>query len=329
MLFSVITPAFNARALIGACIESVQRQTERGFEHIVIDDGSVDGTADAVRAMHAEGVRVISIASEGVSAARNRGIEEARGEYLVFLDADDALGDDALRLYRQVIEHSPADVILGGFTRVYPKKTAEFALDTEKETLNWQEEVREFDPFFSRFTGCVWGKCYRRKLVGVERFDTALSLCEDAEFNFRVFAAAKSFVYLNRSVYRYTYSDSSTIRRYDPSYIGRYVRAAETIERQTMDTALYPNFLEFACNVFNVVCFNVIYAEDNTASAAEKKAAVRSLLEDTVFGRAVDGVKLSSLSKKSRAVAVLARRRNYAGLRAAAAANKGLNRLLY
>ncbi len=86
---SVIIPAYNAAATIARTIESVRRQTFDDFEIVVVDDGSTDGTAERVREIGDPRIKLRSYANGGLPTARNRGIAEARGEYLAFLDADD------------------------------------------------------------------------------------------------------------------------------------------------------------------------------------------------------------------------------------------------
>jgi glycosyltransferase involved in cell wall biosynthesis len=90
-LVTVVTPAYNVGKYIREAIESVERQTFRGFEYLIVDDGSGDDTAE-VAAEHASRdarIRLIRAEHRGHSAARNRGISEARGKYIAFLDGDD------------------------------------------------------------------------------------------------------------------------------------------------------------------------------------------------------------------------------------------------
>jgi glycosyltransferase involved in cell wall biosynthesis len=88
-MVSVIIPAFRQAALIDRCLDSIQAQSFRGsVEVVVVDDGCPEGSGD-VASQHPLAPRVVRQANAGVAAARNRGIEEARGEYFAFLDADD------------------------------------------------------------------------------------------------------------------------------------------------------------------------------------------------------------------------------------------------
>ena len=90
MRVSVVVPAFDAEATVGAAVSSVLWQTYRDFEVVVVDDGSRDATG-AIASSFPDPVRVVSQENAGVAAARNRGIEEAEGELIAFCDADDVL----------------------------------------------------------------------------------------------------------------------------------------------------------------------------------------------------------------------------------------------
>ncbi len=117
---SVIVPAFNAEAYLQACINSVLAQSFMDWELLLIDDGSVDSTP-AICRRAAQGdsrVRVIRQENAGVSSARNRGIDLARGEYITFLDADDAYAPEHLGILLRLAEESGADVTATGMQYV-------------------------------------------------------------------------------------------------------------------------------------------------------------------------------------------------------------------
>ena len=94
MLFSIIIPVYNTEKYIVDCIDSVFKNKTRDFEVIIINDGSTDRSkilCQQIQLKHPENVKVINQTNLGVSTARNRGILESKGEYIIFLDSDDSL----------------------------------------------------------------------------------------------------------------------------------------------------------------------------------------------------------------------------------------------
>lgn len=86
--YSVVIPLYNKEDCIEKTIKSVLAQTNSDYEIVVIDDGSIDQSADVVKAINDERIRLISQKNQGVSAARNTGISNSNGKYVCFLDAD-------------------------------------------------------------------------------------------------------------------------------------------------------------------------------------------------------------------------------------------------
>ena len=106
-MISVVIPLYNKAQHIAETLSSVLAQSVLPSEIIVIDDGSTDGGAQVVRQFESAGVRLITQTNQGVSAARNRGLEEATGDYVAFIDADDLWLPDHLRVLSDLIEKWP------------------------------------------------------------------------------------------------------------------------------------------------------------------------------------------------------------------------------
>ena len=104
---SVVVPLFNKERHIGRAIQSVLAQTMQDFEIVVVDDGSTDGSASAVEKMTDSRIRLVKQVNAGVSAARNKGVVEARNELIAFLDADDAYLPDFLEHVLQLVIQYP------------------------------------------------------------------------------------------------------------------------------------------------------------------------------------------------------------------------------
>jgi len=120
LLFSVVIPCYNYGNYLRRAVESVLAQSGNDWELIVINDGSTDTLTDVVgrELAAAEPLRLKYLAqtNRGVSATRNRGIKEAKGEYLIFLDADDEMTDGALEVYREAVIRDRVNIVVCGHT---------------------------------------------------------------------------------------------------------------------------------------------------------------------------------------------------------------------
>ncbi len=114
MKFSVIMPAYNSEKYIEETLDCLLSQSEKDIEVIVINDGSADSTAEIVSRYSEKDSRVVLVnqANAGVSAARNNGIELARGEYMIFIDSDDLIDPDALKTLYSALRNTGADLAL-------------------------------------------------------------------------------------------------------------------------------------------------------------------------------------------------------------------------
>lgn len=112
-LFSVIIPLYNKAPYVRKTIESVIEQTYKEWELVVVDDGSIDGSGDIVKAIHDNRIRLVRQDNAGVSAARNRGVAESTAPYICFLDADDWWEPTFLEEMARVIERHPNAGIYG------------------------------------------------------------------------------------------------------------------------------------------------------------------------------------------------------------------------
>ena len=120
-LVSIVIPSYNRRHFVLDAIDSCLAQTHPHIEIIVVDDGSVDGSADAIRERYGAAVKLIRQANQGPGIARNRGIAAARGEYIHFLDADDQLRPDKIAICLAAFERLPeVSVIYTHFQFVAP-----------------------------------------------------------------------------------------------------------------------------------------------------------------------------------------------------------------
>jgi hypothetical protein len=123
---SVVVPAHDAQGFIARCLDSIAWQMGPGWELVVVDDGSRDATcelAEQARERHrGQAIRVVRQQNQGIAGARNRGLLEAQGDYIAFVDADDMVLPGALAALDDVIAHHRPDVVACDFATWHPKK---------------------------------------------------------------------------------------------------------------------------------------------------------------------------------------------------------------
>lgn len=202
-LVSIIIPAYNAAPYIGDAIRSVQQQTWTNWELLITDDGSTDNTAAIVTPfLTDERIRYTRQKNSGVSAARNTGIAAARGAYIGFLDADDALLPDSIAEKVNVLgTDSKTDFVYGDvlYCDAALKPTGDVLVGSDNDLLNallrWKSTPLPLS------CGNVIA---RRKIVDDGfRFDTALSTAADQDFSFHLaHRYAGKHLHINSTLYR-------------------------------------------------------------------------------------------------------------------------------
>lgn len=116
-MFSVVIPLYNKENQIRKTLESVLNQTFKEFEVVIVNDGSKDKSVEVVQAFDDHRIRLINQENAGVSAARNRGIQEAKNEWIAFLDADDLWKENHLQVLNQLISRYDEKVFCTSFIR--------------------------------------------------------------------------------------------------------------------------------------------------------------------------------------------------------------------
>lgn len=189
---SVIVPVFNAEAYIEPCMDSVLNQSYRNVELILVDDGSTDGSLRKCRSREADPrVRIISIENHGVSHARNRGLELASGQWVMFLDSDDYLLENALEQLMAMVSPEVREIIAdytdGEVRQLTPRQEAVDAQAVRTMTLDPINNrlLPEFYGLKPMSLAACWAKLYRSSIIrenGI-RFREDLRLSEDTLFN--------------------------------------------------------------------------------------------------------------------------------------------------
>lgn len=152
---TVIVPVYNLEKYIQKCIESLIGQTYRDTEIIVIDDGSSDNSPEILSELQGKHpkIKVITQENSGVCAARNKGIAESTGDYILFVDGDDYLDTDYIDRLVDTALRNDSDLVISGYTEEGSDKTQEVIPDSY---------VKDTDEMWAYRIMAAWGRLYRK-----------------------------------------------------------------------------------------------------------------------------------------------------------------------
>lgn len=217
-LFSIIVPIYNARDYLERCVQSLVSQTYSRIEIILVNDGSTDGSGELAESLRLknEQIQVFHKKNGGVSDARNFGIHNSSGEYLLFVDSDDAIHEDTCKtFYKVIMANKPnnLDVVGGNNWKISSSNKVEMKFaPTENKIAKGSEfflqQIRRgsFKPY-------VWRYIFRREfIVNNALFFTCGLIHEDAEWLPRSLILAEKMATIDLSYYYYYSRDGSLSR---------------------------------------------------------------------------------------------------------------------
>jgi glycosyltransferase involved in cell wall biosynthesis len=232
-IVSLVLPVYGVEAFLPACLESICAQSFPNFECICVDDGSPDGCGGILDEMaRRDGrFRVLHRENGGVGAARNAGMGVARGQWLAFVDPDDLLHRDYLKVLHRNLLAADADVALCGYVKFSgPRQPNLCRLIGRERTVSLQAEPGRFHASLRRGSvsqGAVWGKLFRREIIAGQRFSD-LRFREDLLFATAIVLSTERQVLSNARLYFYR-DHARSVCNSQPyeTYFGESVRCAE------------------------------------------------------------------------------------------------------
>ena len=187
-LISVIIPMYNVESYIEGCLRSVIGGDYRNIEIICVDDGSTDGTVDAVKQMQSidARIRLIEQSNAGVSAARNNGLQASQGVYIAYIDADDWIAKDYLATLYEVAQEKQADIVRCNFISIGRyNPNLRFPSDNEYEV--YQIQGNKKGRGLIHLVRPVWCALYRKEICPF--FDLGVQIAEDMMYNIRIISS--------------------------------------------------------------------------------------------------------------------------------------------
>lgn len=309
-MISVIIPVYNSERFLRECIDSVLGQSFVDWELIIVDDGSTDGSARIADeyGRSSDKIRVFHNENRGPGLARNFAIDLAQGEYITFVDADDCLMPDSLKILHDAMVATEADVAIGNHTSgksfKMPKRYS------SRMEIHTNIEALQTLLYQTGFSSAPWGKLYRRDSFDKVRF-SHYHCYEDLHFLALLFLECRTVVYVDATVYFYRENPASLINTWSAHQL-EALEVTESIERMVAREA--PDVLDAAADRSLSANFNIFrLAEANGRNEVSrecwekiKRNRTRSLFNRRVRLKNRVGVLLSYLG--SRVFSAISRR---------------------
>lgn len=212
---SFIVPVYNVEKYLERCIQSILSQSYSNFELILVNDGSPDNSQKIIDNYKKKDKRIVSIKkeNEGVSAARNDGLNIATGDYILFIDSDDYIDVNYAEYFVELIEKNDSDMALS--YNYYDDCGFLPAEDSSIKILNSTEASIEL--YLGKTGVAVWNKIYKKSFLDEYniRFNKDFWFAEGMTFNIEYFQKCNKIVCGNKKVYHQIYNYNSAVRKFN------------------------------------------------------------------------------------------------------------------
>lgn len=239
---SVIVPVYNVERYLRECVDSVLGQSYENIELILVDDGSTDGSGTICDeyAERDSRVRVIHKSNGGQSVARNTALDEAVGDWVMFVDSDDAIIDNAIELLLDAALESDSEISMGALANVESIEDLKSKPAGRCLTMNGAEASKKSLYQTDEKWGLIvspCGKLFAKRLIDRFRFIPGI-LYEDLELLPQIMAAARTVVCQPSVIYYYRMNSESSLGRFNPRRFDVLAVCDRLVEHFSSDNAL-------------------------------------------------------------------------------------------
>ncbi|RKQ33493.1 glycosyltransferase family 2 protein [Oceanobacillus halophilus] len=294
---SVIVPIYKVEKYIYRCLESIISQSYKDIEIILVDDGSPDNCgkiADHYQEID-QRIKVIHKENGGLSDARNFGMKEVTGEFTMFVDSDDWLEKDAIKVMINKIVKYKADVVQSAFYYAYEEQLLfdqrYYKQDNPPDIINNQLLMKEL-VINEKVKNFAWGKLYRSEIISGISFKKGV-LFEDVFWAHQVMHRVEKFVLVNQPLYYYYQRDDSIVANYTPKNLD-IIKGL--IERHKFIERYYQNLAELSHKNILKMClihYNLLILNRKKDKSGIHRRNVQSYIRDnyTSFKKAISNDK--------------------------------------
>lgn len=324
-LISIIVPVYNAGEYLPKCLESLISQTYTNIEVICVNDGSTDNSLAVIKnySFRDDRILVTNVPNGGVSKARNIALNQSKGEFVMFVDADDWIDNDTCEIALKTIIQNKADVVIWAYKS--ERKNHSEIKRVFKEDRVFDDVVKSF--LHRRFIGIVgnelrypqtadslcpvWGKLYRRNVIkGVGFVDlNKIGTYEDGLFNMYVFERVDKAVYLATPLYHYRRENTESItNRYREQLYSQWMTLYRTMYRYIKSNHLPEEYYDA---LYNRIALGIIGLGLNILasnySLIRKISMIKEMLNKRMIKKSVNHLDYSYFPIHWRAFFILAK----------------------
>lgn len=240
-MISIVVPVYNAEKYLRKCVDSILAQTYPQWELVLVDNGSTDKSYEICKEYARKDARISAIhqyRNQGVSVARNLGMEKCRGEFITFIDSDDWIRDNYLEVLIKMQKELSAQMVICDFDRVYDKDRGKKEIKRPpKERYSVKRyNVKQYLEYHLLEGNChCWGVLYQSSLLEQMKFQSGLTIGEDLLFLLEAALKAARIVVSDYPGYQYYInSTGAMLKKFDSSFMDQIIcwkQALEKIEK--------------------------------------------------------------------------------------------------
>ncbi|OTA44624.1 glycosyl transferase family 2 [Limosilactobacillus reuteri] len=248
---SIVVPVYNVKQYLKRCVRSIENQTYRNLEIILVDDGSTDGSSEICDSFTDKRIKVIHKPNEGLGLSRNVGIKEATGKYIAFVDSDDYIDKTMIsNLYSEMIKNH-ADTCIGGFKRVFKNKIISYANPLAGKTFEYPQIVKEVlakmmgkaSSIDDHIEMSVWKVLFTLSVIKKSniKFPSEREfISEDIIFDTEYYTKCKKVCMSSDTGYNYCDNNDSLTTSYNPNRFELQVKLFKELQKRTIELSIYP-----------------------------------------------------------------------------------------
>ncbi|KAF5063787.1 Glycosyl transferase family 2 [anaerobic digester metagenome] len=321
---SVIVPVYQAKKYVEKCVESVKNQTFSDWELLLVDDGCTDGSSLLCDQCAAGDGRIRVFHKKkngGVSAARNLALEEAKGDYIAFLDVDDRYESQCLEIMWNLRLQSDADSAACAHLNLWSDgtKQAELTLPAGVyDAAGIQEGIvgpllgdRLTQPVFNGF---IWRFLFSREILRKAHITFEGAYLEDELFLMEYFCHAQKLAVTEQPLYRYFHNPSSATHKYMADFMqvfGRFMERKEELVKRNGLESLRPQWRENSNWAGLLIAIGNEYARGNEKPVRQKQRAVQALCQRPEMAKAIETLTPEGVSSNKQLVVKLVKGKHF------------------